>query len=328
LGHSVSRKLANSLGRIEVKRFLVAAVSACAVLLSGATTYAADRLVFVGHWSESDPFFNVIRNSAQLAADQMGVKIEFRNPSGGDLSEMGRLIDQAAASKPVGIISTAPDENIVDTPLSNAVAAGIPVVIVNSGSADIAKKVGALRYIGQAEYEAGKAAGEKAKAASVKSFVCVNHFFQHPVSHQRCKGFADGLGVPLGNQEIDSGTDPNDVVTRTAAYLKAHPDTQAILTLGPIGADPMINWIHEQGAGDKYYFATFDLSKDIVAAMKEGLIKVAVDQQPFIQGYDAVQILTNYARFGVLQANDIYSGPGLIAKDNLAQVLSLAGKYR
>jgi simple sugar transport system substrate-binding protein len=62
--------------------------------------------------------------------------------------------------------------------------------------------------------------------------------------------------------------------------------------------------------------------------MKEGLIKVAVDQQPFIQGYDAVQILSNYARFGVLQANDVYSGPGLITKENLAQVLSLAGKYR
>lgn len=311
-----------------MKRFLAAAAGACAVLLSTAASYAADRIVFVGHWSESDAFFNVIRNSAQLAADQMGVKIEFRNPSGGDLSEMGRLIDQAVASKPAGIISTVPDENIVDTPLSNAVAAGIPVVLVNSGSGDIAKKIGALRYIGQAEYEAGKAAGEKAKAANVKSFVCVNHFFQHPASHQRCNGFADGLGVPLGGQEIDSGTDPNDVVTRTAAYLKAHPDTQAILTLGPTGADPMINWVHEQGAGDKYYFATFDLSKDIVAGMKEGVVKVAVDQQPFIQGYGAVEVLANFAKFGVLQANDIHSGPGLITEDNLAQVMALAGKYR
>ncbi|MBV8095486.1 MAG: sugar ABC transporter substrate-binding protein, partial [Acetobacteraceae bacterium] len=84
------------------------------------------------------------------------------------------------------------------------------MVIVNSGNSEIAKKIGALRYIGQAEYDAGKAAGEKAKAADVKSFVCVNHFFQHPASHQRCNGFADGLGVPIGSQEIDSGTDPTD----------------------------------------------------------------------------------------------------------------------
>ncbi len=93
---------------------------------------------------------------------------------------MGRLIDQAIASKPAGIISTVPDEAIVGEPLSNAVATGIPVVIVNSGSAEIAAKIGALRYIGQAEYEAGKAAGGKAKAAVVKSFVCVSHFYPAP----------------------------------------------------------------------------------------------------------------------------------------------------
>jgi simple sugar transport system substrate-binding protein len=312
-----------------MNKFLTAALAACGLLLWQATAYAAgERIVFVGHWPESDSFFNVIRNSAQLAADQMGAKVEFRNPPGGDLSEMGRLIDQAAASKPAAIISTVPDESIVDTPLTNAVSAGIPVVIVNSGSAEIARKVGALRYIGQAEYEAGKAAGEKAKAANVKSFVCVNHFYQHPASHERCQGFADGLGVKLGGQEIDSGTDPNDVATRTAAYLKAHPDTQAILTLGPTSADPMIKWVKDQGVAGKYFFATFDLSEDIVGAMKDGTIKVAVDQQPFIQGYDAVEILTNYVRYGVLQANDIHSGPGLITKDNLAQVVSQAGKYR
>lgn len=75
-------------------------------------------------------------------------------------------------------------------------------------------------------------------------------------------------------------------------------------------------------------FATFDLSQDIVGAMKGGMIKVAVDQQPFIQGYGAVQILTDYVRYGVLQANDVFSGPGLITPDNLPQVMSLAGKYR
>lgn len=311
-----------------MKRLLAAALGVCGLMLSGAIAQAAERIVFIGHWSESDPFFNVIRNSAQLAATEMGVTVEFRNPPGGDLSQMARLIDQAAASKPSAIISTVPDEKIVDDPLSNAAGVGIPVVIVNSGSAEIAKKIGALRYIGQAEYDAGKAAGEKAKAAGVKSFVCVNHFFQHPVSHQRCQGFADALGIKLGDQDMDSGSDPNDVVTRTAAFLKAHPDTQAILTLGPTGADPLIRWVKDQGAGDKYYFATFDLSQAIVGAMKDGLVKVAVDQQPFIQGYGAVEVLVNYVRYGVLQANDIYSGPGLITKDNLSQVLALAGKYR
>jgi simple sugar transport system substrate-binding protein len=127
---------------------IAALVGTCSLMVSATGLHAAERIVFVGHWSESDSFFNVIRNSAQLAADQLGVTLEFRNPSGGDLSEMGRLVDQAIASKPDGLISTVPDETIVGTALSNAVASGIPVVIVNSGSPEIAKKLGALRYIG------------------------------------------------------------------------------------------------------------------------------------------------------------------------------------
>lgn len=311
-----------------MRRFFVALVGAFAALILANQAFAKERLVFIGHWPESDSFFNVIRNSAQLAADQLKVQIEFRNPPGGDLAQMGQLIDQAAASKPDGIIATIPDPSIVTGPLSNAVASGIPVVIVNSGSPEIAKKIGALLYIGQAEFNAGKAAGEKARAAGVKSFVCVNHFFQQPVSHERCNGFAAGLGVPLGGQEIDSGTDPTDIVSRTAAYLKTHPGTQAILTLGPTSADPMIKYLRDQGMAAKFYFATFDLSQDIVAAMKDGIVKVAVDQQPFLQGYDAVQVLILYDRYGVVQANNIESGPGLITKANLQQVISLAGKYR
>ncbi|TAN15029.1 MAG: sugar ABC transporter substrate-binding protein [Rhizobiaceae bacterium] len=311
-----------------MRKLLAAAIGVCGLLLAQTASYATERLVFIGHWPVSDPFFNVIRNSAQLAADQMKVKVEFQNPPSGDLSQMARIIQQAAASKPDGIISTIPDMSVVGDPLKNAVASGIPVVIVNSGSPELAKEIGALIYIGQAEYDAGKAAGEKAKAAGVKSFVCVNHFYQQTVSHERCKGFADALGVPVGDQEIDSGTDPNTIVTRTAAFLKAHPKTEAILTLGPTGADPLIGWVRDQGAAGKYFFATFDLSKDIVDALKDGTVKVAVDQQPFIQGYGAVEVLTNYLRYGVLQANDIHSGPGLITKENLPQVLALAGKYR
>ena len=117
--------------------------------------------------------------------------------------------------------------------------------------------------------------------------------------------------MPIGDQEIDSGTDPNDVGTRTAAFLSSHPDTQAILTLGPTSASPVIKWVRDQGASDKYFFATFDLSEDIVAGIKDGVVDVAVDQQPFIQGYGGVEVIANYLRYGVLQANDIASGPGL-----------------
>jgi simple sugar transport system substrate-binding protein len=90
----------------------------------------------------------------------------------------------------------------------------------------------------------------------------------------------------------------------------------------------VITWLKDQGTAGKYFFATFDLDQDIVGAIKDGMIKEAVDQQPFIQGYDGVEVLVNYVRYGVIQANDIWSGPNLITKANLGPVVALAGKYR
>jgi simple sugar transport system substrate-binding protein len=47
-------------------------------------------------------------------------------------------------------------------------------------------------HVGQPEHAAGKGAGERAKAAGVKSFLCVNHYATNPASFERCRGFARG----------------------------------------------------------------------------------------------------------------------------------------
>ena len=150
-----------------------------------------------------------------------------------------------------------------------------------------------------------------------------------PLTQDRSQGFADALGVPLGASMIDSGLDPSEVQNKVAAYLSANPDTDAILTLGPNSAEPTIRAVKDAGLeGDDVVFATFDLSAEIAQAIKDGVIDFAVDQQPFLQGYLPVVFLTNYARYGVIPANDVNSGPGFITADNISQVEALAGKYR
>jgi simple sugar transport system substrate-binding protein len=78
----------------------------------------------------------------------------------------------------------------------------------------------------------------------------------------------------------------------------------------------------------KIFMGTFDLSGEIAAAVKDGTIAFAIDQQPFLQGYLPVVILTNLARYGVVPGNNINSGPGFITKKNIALVEKLAGEYR
>jgi simple sugar transport system substrate-binding protein len=51
---------------------------------------------------------------------------------------------------------------------------------MNSGTPEQAREVGALMYVGQPEYDAGYAAGLRAKGDGVTSFLCVNHYIQRP----------------------------------------------------------------------------------------------------------------------------------------------------
>ncbi|MCC0036162.1 MAG: sugar ABC transporter substrate-binding protein [Hoeflea sp.] len=310
------------------KLALAVAVFAAPVLSATTASAEGERYVLVSHAPDSDSWWNTIKNGIALAGKQMGVEVEYRNPPTGDLADMARIIEQAAASGPNGIITTLADYDVLSGPIRAAVDSGVDVIIMNSGTPAQAREVGALMYVGQPEYDAGYAAGLRAKGDGVGSFLCVNHYISSPSSTERCQGFADGLGVDLGNQMIDSGQDPAEIKNRVLAYLNSNPDTDAVLTLGPTSADPTILALQENGMAGEIYFGTFDLGANIVEAIKAGTIKWGIDQQPFLQAYLPVVVLTNYHRYGVLPGNNINSGPGFVTADGLTMVEKFAGEYR
>ncbi|GAB4347465.1 MAG: sugar ABC transporter substrate-binding protein [Oricola sp.] len=313
-----------------MRKFLTALGVAVALAAQFAFPAHADgeRFVLVSHAPDSDSWWNTIKNAIAVAGKQMGVEVEYRNPPTGDLADMARIIEQATASNPDGIIATIADFDVLSGPLSNAVAKGIPVITINSGTEEQSKAIGALMHIGQPEFAAGKGAGEKAKAAGVTKFLCVNHYITNPASVERCQGYAEALGVELGDQMIDSGQDPAEIKSKVMAYLQANPDTNGILTLGPTSAHPTLAALDEMGKAGTIHFGTFDLSSQIAEAIKSDVIAFAIDQQPFLQGYLPVVILTNLVRYGVVPGNSINSGPGFVTKANIGLVEKYAGEYR
>ncbi len=287
-----------------------------------------ERFVLISHAPDSDSWWNTIKNAIKIAGEQMKVTVEYRNPPGGDLADMGRIVQQAAASNPDGIIVTIADFDVLSGPVRDAVDRGIPVITINSGTPEQSEKLGALMHIGQSEYAAGFGAGKRAKAKGVTTFVCVNHYITNPASVERCQGYADALGVELGSQMIDSGQDPSEIKNRVIAYLRSNPDTNGVLTLGPTSAHPTLAALEEIGRAGDIHFGTFDLSGEIAKAVKSGVIAFAIDQQPYLQGYLPVVILTNLVRYGVVPSGNINSGPGFVVKSNIALVEKYAGEYR
>jgi len=316
-----------------MKKFKLLTTAALSVALAvpmalTSMSVAAERYVLVSHAPDSDSWWNTVKNGITLAGKQMDVEVEYRNPPTGDLADMARIIQQATASKPDGIITTLADFDLLKGPIRNAVDQGINVIIMNSGTPEQAREVGALMFVGQPEYEAGLAAGMRAKGDGIKSFVCVNHAISNTLMTERCTGFADGLGIELGSSMLDSGQDPAEIKNRVLAYLSANPKTDAILTTGPTSADPTILALKQNGMAGQIYFGTFDLGNNIVKAIKSGVIQWGIDQQPFLQAYLPVVILANYDRYGVLPGNNINSGPGFVTKEGLTLVEKYAGEYR
>ncbi len=311
---------------------LLGALVLCLPLAFASSPAQAKGEVFylVSHAPDTDTWWNTIKNAIRLGGKQMGVKVIYRNPTTGDLADMASIINQVAAEKPDAIITTIADFDILKGPISNAVKAGIPVMTINSGTQKQSEALGALMHVGQPEHFAGLKAGERAKKESnAKSFLCVNHFITNPVSIDRCRGFAEGLGVKFNPKRmmIDSGTDFEEIKGKVISFLQKNKNVDAILTLGPTSAHPTIAALKDRGMAGKIYFGTFDSSEEILNALDEGIIAFGIDQQPFLQSYLPVVLLANYVRYGVLPGNHINSGPNFITKSNKA-MLTKNPKYR
>lgn len=57
------------------------------------TTFAKDRYVLVSHAPDPDSWWNTIKNALKHVEKNFKVKIDYRNPSTGDLADMARLIE-------------------------------------------------------------------------------------------------------------------------------------------------------------------------------------------------------------------------------------------
>src|SRR6476620_233086 len=141
---------------------------AALALMSAASSFAAadeTRVVFVTHGQSGDPYWSVVKNGMDDAAKTLGVKAEYLAPETFDMAKMAQMIDAIAASKPDGLVVSIPDASALGDSVKNAVAAGVPVIVIDSGGSKLTKELGGLLFMGQSEYDAGVMVVEKTAAA-------------------------------------------------------------------------------------------------------------------------------------------------------------------
>ncbi|WP_186396327.1 sugar ABC transporter substrate-binding protein [Stappia sp. TSB10GB4] len=313
-----------------MKRFVARLLTAAAVvgLVAGAGTSPAKaediNIIVVSHGQASDPFWSVVKNGVAKAGEDLGVSVDYRAPETFDMVAMGQLIDAAVNQEPHGLIVSIPDADALGDSIRKAVAAGIPVISMNSGS-DVSASLGAALHVGQEEYDAGRKAGEALAEMGGKKGLCVNHEVGNVSLDQRCQGFADGFGGSVS--VLPTTNDPAEILAKVKAALASDGDIDTVMALGAaLAGEPSLRAVKDSGMLEQVKVATFDMSANFLQAIADGEAAFAIDQQQFLQGYLPVVFLANHARYGLMPGGNVPSGPNLITKDKAGQVVDLSAK--
>jgi len=276
-------------------------------------------VVLITHAAPGDTFWDLVRKGAEAAAKKNNIDLQYQSDPDG--ANQANLVQSAIDKKVDGIAVTLAKPEAMRANVTKALQSGIPVVALNGGI-DHWKSMGVLGYFGQDEKIAGQAAGERLSKEGAKKALCVIQEQGHVGLEARC----DGVKSTFPNTEkiYVTGTDMPGVQAAITAKLQQDPSIDRVLTLGAPFALTAIKSVKDANSAAKV--VTFDTNKELVAAIKDGQVEWAVDQQPYLQGYLAIDSLwlykTNGNTIGGGQAT--LTGPAFIDATNVAAVEEFA----
>ncbi|MET9659696.1 sugar ABC transporter substrate-binding protein [Streptomyces sp. NPDC006510] len=286
---------------------------------SGAGTAAGTprmKIAMVTHSGEGDTFWDIVQSGAKQAAAKDNV--EFLYSANKEGKEQAQLVQAAIDQKVDGLIVTLAKPEAVKDVVAKAVKAGIPVVTINSG-AQFSRQAGALGHIGQDEKVAGEAVGDELDARGRKKALCVIHEQGNVSLEERCAGVRKTFGGRVENLNVE-GTNMPASTSSIEAKLQADKDIDAIVTLGAPFAAASVK--AKEGSGSRAEVDTFDLNAEVVKRLKASELGFAVDQQPYLQGYLAVDELwlkrTNGNVIG--GGKPVLTGPAIVTADDVPQL--------
>ncbi|MDT5100379.1 MAG: simple sugar transport system substrate-binding protein [Mycobacterium sp.] len=277
-------------------------------------------VAMITHEVPGDSFWDLIRKGAQAAADKDNIELRYSNDP--EAPNQANLVQSAIDSGVQGIALTLAKPDAMAPAVKAALAKNIPVVAFNSGF-DNWKAMGVQEYFGQDEKLAGVAAGERLDKDGAKNVICVIQEQGQVALESRCAGVKEGFKGQSQILNVNSKDMPS-VESTITAKLQQDKSVDHVVALGAPIALAAVQSVGN--AGSSAQVVTFDTNAALVDAVKAGDVKWAVDQQPFLQGYLAIDSLWLYLNnknlIGGGQAT--LTGPSFIDETNIDSVSELA----
>ncbi|WP_210592412.1 sugar ABC transporter substrate-binding protein [Streptomyces sp. GESEQ-35] len=280
-------------------------------------------VALVTHQAPGDTFWDIVRKGAEAAAAKDNIKLIYSaDPNAGNQAS---LVQNAIDQKVDGIAITLAKPDALKDVVGKAKAANIPVVGLNSGVSDW-QKLGLMEFFGQDETVAGEALGKRLNESGAKKAVCVIQEQGNIGLTQRCDGVEKTFSGTVETLNVN-GTDMPSVKSTITAKLSQDKAIDYVVALGAPFALTAAQSVSESGSEAKV--ATFDLNKDLTGAISKGSIEFAVDQQPYLQGYLAIDSLWLYKNNGNYMGGGeqpVLTGPAFVDKSNVDAVAEFAAK--
>jgi simple sugar transport system substrate-binding protein len=290
-------------------------------------------IVFFPGGTEGGGFETVVYNGAQAAADAFGPNMTYQW-SDWDPSQMVSQFEEAVATNPDGIaVMGHPGDDAFKPLIDDAIADGILVTAMNTELAETleAHQAGGFGYVGAQLHQAGSdLATETIERAELEAgdTVFVWGLRSQPGRGQRTQGILDALeeaGIEPDYLEIDDATneDPANGVDAFTGFASANPDVSAIIIDHGNLTSTIPTYLEAANLDPEEVFAAgFDMSPGTVEGVQTGAIDLVIDQQQWLQGFEAVLQLCLSHSYG-FSGLFVDTGGGFVDADNIEAVAPL-----
>ena len=268
---------------------------------------------------KGDQFYVTMQCGAQEAAAAAGATLEVTAPDEFDASLQTPVVNAVVAKKPDAILVAPTDTQAMIPPLTQAKAAGIKLVFVDTTTENGAEL--AESEIASDNEEGGReAARTLAELTGGKgSVLVINVKPGISTTDARAKGFEEEIKKTPGLKYVGveySNDKPEVAAAKTTALLAAHPDLVGIFGTNLFSAEGAATGLRSAGATEKVKIVGFDAGPKQVEDLEQGIVQALIAQKPADIGKAGVEQAIAALKGEPVQKT-IGTGFVVVTKDNM-----------
>ena len=275
---------------------LVICLATLALLAGCGRRHGGDESYYLVTANKSIPYWQTAANGFFEAAKQMNVRAEVLGPDtydpNAEKDDFHGLLSKSP--KPTGIIVSPADPELIKPEIDAAIAAGIPVLTIDTDSPNSNR----LFFVGTNNYQAGTLGGQVlAKQLNGKGNVVVYTMPNQVNLEERMHGYKDVLekypGIKI-TQVIDIKGDPRIAFDQTQGMIDKKENVDGFVCLEAQAGKEVATVLDNNHLAGKKVIVAMDTDDKTLDWIKKGVIAATVAQKPYTMGYVGIKMVDDY----------------------------------